>query len=758
MPEQNPQPPAHPIQSGQPFAILSGEKPRFHPEVGGGHKGLEQLLAQAGFQHEQTDGNYGGGSSKSPVFVVYNAPRDHVMELGRKMGQESVIFSENGQHELIYVNGKNAGRYHPSTGMEVHPSAPKEGLTTRVSGVGHVRLNFDSTKLLDVPKKEADMSHNDTQKSEVSVAEFKRKLAHTLQGQITAFSKSLEDLASREVNGNVDAVVGDFKKSHTVLMVDSPESMWVEELKKSHAMDMAVAMKRVYQSYLQNVALKQTPNDPQAAHQLAMAAAKDWASRASPQAASQMAVDSPQHNATAPKFEYPDSFGPGTAPVHTNPNAQAQEQQEAFAPPVAKAALPGHAGPVSPDRGLAQPQRNVSTAEQAAVSAPKAVPTQPAKSFRQARLPGYGSSYRKDEMKGLCKECKSEMCKCNKMGKSEACILCGLEGEGCQCMMDLQKSFEDGEWTTELNKSDEWMGKNVTASTYPSKTSVRRQNLHDIKYAEAKGDKNAAAKVVDTAAAIAAKRKGQPTLKSDDSDRIAGVHAREGAELSQIPFRDPKKGPNSEGPDHVLSIAEERKRDAKKSEDFIDLKNANARPTSTDSAAKGGPRIKNVGAETPGPAEPSKEVKGKLDEGSGGEITKGKALGKGALAPEAPSSAGAAAGSPLGASEMAKAGPPMAKPPGGNPTPGKPPMSKPKLPRKAGTMGKAAMPQSRMDAGNVQAASIRAGHESAPAPAVEAAPKAIPKPTSDYSDFMPPSKFSSGATVGPKIPTPGKLK
>jgi hypothetical protein len=83
---------------------------------------------------------------------------------------------------------------------------------------------------------------------------------------------------------------------------------------------------------------------------------------------------------------------------------------------------------------------------------------------------------------------------------------------------------------------------------------------------------------------------------------------------------------------------------SKKSEDFIDNKNANKRSKSTDEAKKGGPRIKNVGAENDNPSEvPGKEVGG--DEGSGGEV-KGKGSEK-----------------KLDKAGAGPAGPPTAKPP-----------------------------------------------------------------------------------------------
>lgn len=99
---------------------------------------------------------------------------------------------------------------------------------------------------------------------------------------------------------------------------------------------------------------------------------------------------------------------------------------------------------------------------------------------------------------------------------------------------------------------------------------------------------------------------------------------------------------------------------SKKSEDFINNKTANQPAKSTDEAFGTPPRLKNVGAENDNPSEvPGKKVGG--DEGSGGEVKKGKGSEKkldkaaGAPAPKPPPTAKppTAAGPKIGAAPAA---------------------------------------------------------------------------------------------------------
>jgi hypothetical protein len=194
-----------------------------------------------------------------------------------------------------------------------------------------------------------------------------------------------------------------------------------------------------------------------------------------------------------------------------------------------------------------------------------------------------------------------------------------------------------------------------------------------------------------------------------------------------------------------------------RSEDFIDPKNANARPTSTDDAKAGGPRIKNVGAENHAVAPATKPITENMDP-EAGKVVKGK----------------------LTKDEMEKnVAPPTAKPPTAAPTPGKPPQSKPRLPKiKATGMVKAAIPMGARTAGNAGAEAAHAlrANPVAPAPAAPAAPKAIPRPPTEFNaaSFKPTGPVSSGLeldtkpksfkpgvagppSVGPKLPSIGKL-
>ena len=265
----------HPVISGGNFAIISGEEPHHVPEIQGGHRGLEQLLNQNGFKYEATDANH-GHQNHAPTFIIHNIPRGQAMDIGRKLGQDSIIFSSNGQHEFIYTNGPNAGKYHPAMGSHsIHPYPPEGQTSTRIPNVGHIQFSFDHGKLLDVPKKGSAMSQ-DTKKGEVSVVDFKKALAKSLRNQINSFSKSLEELAKREVAQNIDASVGDLKLGPGNSFEFPEESLLAKSVQ---AMATAAAMKRVYDSYKSNVAIPQFPNDPQRQHELAAAAARDWASR-----------------------------------------------------------------------------------------------------------------------------------------------------------------------------------------------------------------------------------------------------------------------------------------------------------------------------------------------------------------------------------------------------------------------------------------------------------------------------------------------
>jgi hypothetical protein len=111
--------------------------------VPGGHEALKRDLDTMGVQHEETQGHYG---MPERSFLIYGLPREHLVALGQKYGQEAVIHNEDGRREFIYTAGPNAGKMHPGlTGYEHWPegSEPPEDYYTHVPGNGYVRLHFD---------------------------------------------------------------------------------------------------------------------------------------------------------------------------------------------------------------------------------------------------------------------------------------------------------------------------------------------------------------------------------------------------------------------------------------------------------------------------------------------------------------------------------------------------------------------------------------------------------------------------------------
>src|SRR6185312_6034309 len=110
----------HPIFTGAtPVGLMSGDRPSF-PSAPGGQDALKQDLDAAGL----------------------------------KYGQESVIHSENGKHQLLYTNGPNEGQHHPSLGTYDYFDAnqePPEDYYTNLPNQGAFRLHFDFNRLENQP-------------------------------------------------------------------------------------------------------------------------------------------------------------------------------------------------------------------------------------------------------------------------------------------------------------------------------------------------------------------------------------------------------------------------------------------------------------------------------------------------------------------------------------------------------------------------------------------------------------------------------
>ena len=134
----------HPIFRKGTVGLISGENPLFPPLNTGGHNGLKARLNEMGLKYQETQGKYGKPENS---FIVINPHKQQLYQLGKELGQESVIYGENGQHQLLYTNGPNDGHFHPSQDkFNYDVKAPKD-LYTVVPSKGFFSIHFAWDKL-----------------------------------------------------------------------------------------------------------------------------------------------------------------------------------------------------------------------------------------------------------------------------------------------------------------------------------------------------------------------------------------------------------------------------------------------------------------------------------------------------------------------------------------------------------------------------------------------------------------------------------
>lgn len=120
---------AHTLQHGR-FAMISAGKnlsdkkdsQLSDADVKKRHAQLEKELKDAGYAYTRTKGHY-GGEEDSFMVMVHEADRAHMLELGKQLKQDSVIYSEKGKHEQIYTSGDKAGQHYTGEGFEEKANA-----------------------------------------------------------------------------------------------------------------------------------------------------------------------------------------------------------------------------------------------------------------------------------------------------------------------------------------------------------------------------------------------------------------------------------------------------------------------------------------------------------------------------------------------------------------------------------------------------------------------------------------------------------
>lgn len=139
----------HPLFSRGTVGIVSAEKPKYM-SAPGGTTGMKTDLHRMGLNHTPSHGAYAGDHVAS--FIVHNPTREQMYRLGRKYGQEAVVYSQDGKHELLYTHGPNAGKAHSSLpSVHFSPQEPKD-FHTHLPGLGYVGLHFGD-QMHDTPVK-----------------------------------------------------------------------------------------------------------------------------------------------------------------------------------------------------------------------------------------------------------------------------------------------------------------------------------------------------------------------------------------------------------------------------------------------------------------------------------------------------------------------------------------------------------------------------------------------------------------------------
>jgi len=140
----------HPLFANGSIGLLTAESPIYNKEDVTGNEGLARQLDRMGLKYHRTTGRYNGKPENS--FTVYNPTRHQLQHLGKRFGQEAVIYSEGGKHEFIFTNGADEGKHHPSLPQtNVHKTPPEDNFTTLPDKSGHLSLVFDWSKKLDTP-------------------------------------------------------------------------------------------------------------------------------------------------------------------------------------------------------------------------------------------------------------------------------------------------------------------------------------------------------------------------------------------------------------------------------------------------------------------------------------------------------------------------------------------------------------------------------------------------------------------------------
>ena len=148
------------LSSGR-YAFISGGRNPANPtdskltdsQIEERYQELRSDLIQRGYAFTKVKGHY-QGEEDSFLVMAHDADREDIKKLGKQYNQDSIIFSENGSHEMHYTTGKKEGKFVEGKGWnEVHN--PQDMFTELPTEEGSLKfaLNFDFDQVKDTGKK-----------------------------------------------------------------------------------------------------------------------------------------------------------------------------------------------------------------------------------------------------------------------------------------------------------------------------------------------------------------------------------------------------------------------------------------------------------------------------------------------------------------------------------------------------------------------------------------------------------------------------
>lgn len=138
------------LKSGKYALISAGKNPKLEEgmeetAVAQRYEDLRGELKQGGYAFTKVKGHY-GGEEDSFLVMVHDHDDDHMLELGKKFNQDSVIVADGGKQKMVYTTGSDEGQAHEGNGFKEVGEDQQDFYSEYPTSDGQVMkfaLNFD---------------------------------------------------------------------------------------------------------------------------------------------------------------------------------------------------------------------------------------------------------------------------------------------------------------------------------------------------------------------------------------------------------------------------------------------------------------------------------------------------------------------------------------------------------------------------------------------------------------------------------------